>query len=1114
MNDRQQLEAAIAALEAQRGLVGDAVTDAALAPMRERLAGIQDHDQSLRQVTVLFMDVVGSTALSRQLDPEDIQQIIDGALRRLTVIVNDHQGRVLQYAGDSLLAVFGDREAREDDPERAVRCGLEIVREAQQIGAEVRAASRNGDFNVRVGIHTGSVLLGGGVDDARTIRGIAVNIAARMEQTAPVGSVRISHETQKHVRAKFEVTDEVPIAVKGFAEPMRSHLVLRAMPRTFGTVGRGIEGVAAPMVGRDTELAKLVETYETVRDECALVLVTVSGDPGLGKTRLMVEFERWIRHNHAATLRLQGRCQPYSNSVPYGLLRDLLMRHFEIFDSDSQATAKTKLTQGLAACLGERGAEQASVVGRLIGLDFSANAKIIALEGDGRQIRDQAFRVMAQYLRLRNKETGSPVILLLDDLHWADDGSLDFVTHIASTCHDTRILLLCLTRPALFERRPLWFTGGDKHLRVDLAPLSRGSSRVLIEELLARLDAVPPILRDLVTSSAEGNPYFVEELIGMMIDDGAIVAEGEHWHVNAERLVQMRVPSTLAGVLQARLDALPLRELATLQHASVVGHVFWDEALQRMAPVAPGVLEGLMRRDLTLGRDTSTFEGTHEYVFKHHLLHKVTYDSVLKRDKRERHRLTAEWLVARSAERPSEYHGLIADHFEKAGDRANAILYLCKAGDDAGQAYAIDVALQYFDRALALMPESLERFNVLVRRLDVLLAVRRVGKIHEQNLIEIEALAEALNDDSCRARAAGFRVTYSACLGDLAAVSTAAIKALNYAKISGESPAAIRAHNQWGRTLAQAGEAAAAREQLEQGLTLARSAENWSGEASALEQLGRMANTHGRYRDARRHLNAAQDLAQRNGDEWWAQMLRCELAEIDLSIGNYQRANEQLLVALGAFRMIGWPECEAYVAVCLARLAYMRNEYGEALARLDEALAVDPGNEELDFHAGYQCLRAHVHAAMGQAQEAASCYEKSAAACRMLNRPLAALEMQAGLARLAMLMGDYQQAKAHIAPVVEKLDAGWRAEEFVMDDLRVMLTCYEVLAASGDERAKRFCVTANEKMLARAELLESGDQDSFLDNVPTNRAISDAWQSIRNATTGAVPIPPATSTGG
>jgi class 3 adenylate cyclase len=621
VNDRQQLEAAIAALEAQRKLVGDAVTDAALAPMRERLARIGEHEQSLRQVTVLFMDVVGSTALSRRLDPEDIHAIVDGALQRLTTIVDGHGGRVLQYAGDSLLAVFGADQVREDDPERAVRCGLAIVREARQIDAEVRRFPDDAGFDVRVGIHTGPVLLGGGVDDAGTIRGIAVNIAARMEQAAPAGGVRISHETQRHVRGRFELTDEPPIAVKGFAEPMRSHLVLRATPRSFASAARGIEGVATPMVGREAELRALTEACETALDERRLMLVTVSGDAGLGKTRLLAEFERWIERTHTGAVRLRGRAQPYSNSVPYGLLRDMLAWHFDMLDSDAQAVAQRKLAQGLAAGLGERGAEQAVAVGRLIGLDYSANAAIGGVEGDARQVRDQAFRVVAQYLRMLERDRGSPVVLLLDDLHWADDGSLDFIQHVANACRDTAVLLCCLTRPALYERRPLWCSGHDNQQRVELAPLSRRNSRDLAEALLARLDTTPAALRDLVTGSAEGNPYFIEELIGMLIDDGVIVADGERWHVDGDRLLQVRVPSTLAGVLQARLDALPAEEMATLQHASVIGHVFWDEALQHMAPVASHVLDGLTRRDLARGRDTSAFEGTRDFVFKHHLLH-------------------------------------------------------------------------------------------------------------------------------------------------------------------------------------------------------------------------------------------------------------------------------------------------------------------------------------------------------------------------------------------------------------------------------------------------------------------------------------------------------------
>ena len=499
-----------------------------------------------------------------------------------------------------------------------------------------------------------------------------------------------------------------------------------------------------------------------------------------------------------------------------------------------------------------------------------------------------------------------------------------------------------------------------------------------------------------------------------------------------------------------------------------------------------------MRRDLARGRDTSAFEGTHEYVFKHHLLHKVTYDSVLKRDKRERHRLTAEWLVARSGERVGEYHGLIGDHFEKAGDTANAILYLRKAANDASRAYAVEIALGYFDRVLALMPESPERFDVLLRRLDAAFD-RRVGEVHERNLVEMERLAEVLNDDSRRALAASFRVTYLACLGDLAGTSAAAVKALAYAKTSGNAAAAMRAHNQWGHALSSAGEAAAAKEQLEQGLAVARSAGNRSGESAALEHLGRMATGLGRYGEARGYLEAARNLAQHLGDHGWVNWLLCSLAENDLSIGHCMRANEQLLAVLKAFQTIGWPECEAHAAVCLARSAYARAEFAEALAWLDQALEVDPGNEELEFQVSYNFWRADVHAALGQVPQAISCYEQSAAACRKLNRPLAALEMQAGLARLSLSNGDPLQANAHIGAVVAQFDAGWRPEGIVTDDLRVLLTCYEVLASSGDKRAAEFLAMANDKMRARTELLEPSEREAFLGNVATNRSIVDAW---------------------
>ncbi len=266
--ERDQLLAGIAALEAQRALLGDAVVEVAVSGLRSQLAAVATAqpppEQTLKQVTIVFLDIVGSTQLGQHLDPEDIHAVVDGALARCTAIVEAHYGRVLQYAGDNLLAVFGADEVREDDPERALRAGLALLAEGRQIGDEVRGRHDHTGFDVRVGVHTGEVLLGGGVDAEASIRGSAVNIAARMEQTAPPGGLRISHDTYRHVRGVFDVELQPPMEVKGVDQPVVTYLVQRAKPRSFRVPTRGVEGVETPMVGRDRELRLLQQAFLAV----------------------------------------------------------------------------------------------------------------------------------------------------------------------------------------------------------------------------------------------------------------------------------------------------------------------------------------------------------------------------------------------------------------------------------------------------------------------------------------------------------------------------------------------------------------------------------------------------------------------------------------------------------------------------------------------------------------------------------------------------------------------------------------------------------------------------------------------------------------------------------
>lgn len=1098
----EQIESAIAALEAQRGVLGDAVVEMAMAPLREQLAAAQARarasEQRLKPVTVLFLDVVGSTDLSRQLDPEDVHALMDRALEELSRLVLSRRGRVLQYAGDSLLAVFGADQALEDDPERAVRAGLDMVAAAPRMAEQVRAEFGLDGFNLRIGVNTGPVLLGGGVDAEGSIRGITVNIAARMEQTAPPGGLRISHDTYRHVRGLFEVEPQAPITVKGIAEPVRSYLVLRSRPRAFRVANRGLEGIETRMVGRDAELRRLTDAFEQAREESSFAQVTVVGDAGLGKSRLGHEFSHWLELRRDPVRVFQGRPQPYGHNVPYGLLRDLLYARCDILDGDSQGVAQDKLAAELAPMLGERAAEQTALIGQLIGLDYDADPHIADIAKEGKQIRDRAFHALGQYVRRLQAEDGATLVFLLDDLHWADDGSLDFINFLAQTCKELPTLVLGMTRATLFERRPLWGSGQASHQRIELTPLSRRGSRELVDALLSRLETVPAALRDLLTTSAEGNPFFVEELVGMLIDDGVIVTGPEQWHVVADKLLDVHVPPTLAGVLQARLDSLPPDNKIALQHASVIGYVFWDDALRRIAPRDPDALGDLARRELAFGRETSAFEGTREFVFKHHVLHQVTYDSVLKRDKREHHRQTADWLVLRSGDRASEYFGLIADHYERAGDAVNALNYLRKAAEDAASAYASAAALDYLGRALALVPadDPRTRFELLLMRRA---ALNNVGKRAEQedDVATLERLAEVIDDDALRARAAGLRASISLLTGDYPQACAAAQRSVELSEQSGTPAAALPALLNWARALQFQGDYAGAHARTERSLALAREAGERRIECTVLSQLGILAFHAGRYGDARRHYQEALALARAIGDRATECGAINNLGEVESLLGNYESAFELFEASRRICREIGQRMSEAYLLCNMAHVTFLRGDALGALSWSDQARELSRDLKDPDLQASLLSTRGHAHAALGQVQEAHACYKESVSIYHQIGRATMPPEPIAGLARLALARDSVVEAMHLIADVVQHFDKGGTVEG-TEDPLWIYLTCHQVLAAAASPRAVDFLRQAHELLMNRAAPLAAAERDSFLNQVPSHRAVMQAWAAARS----------------
>jgi class 3 adenylate cyclase/tetratricopeptide (TPR) repeat protein len=1090
MTEREQLEGGIAALEAQRAVLGDAVVDTALAALRARLARLDTPDQQLRPVTILFADVVGSTSVSHQLDPEDIHVRRDGALQRFTSIIESRRGRVLQYAGDSILAVFGSLEAREDDAERAVRTGLEILDEARRLGRKARGQQRSDDFNVRVGIHTGPVLLGGGVDANGSIRGIAVNIAARMEQAAPAGRLRISHATYRHVRSLFEVAEEPPLSVKGISVPVRSYIVLGARARAFGAGSRGLDGIEAPLIGRDGELTRLIDAFETVRAERTPSLLTLVGDAGLGKTRLMSEFERWLERRREPVSAFHGRAQSYSTDVPYGLVRALFGSRFEIRDDDPQAIAHAKLTAGLGACLGDRGEEHVALIGQLIGLDYSGSSHISGIAGDGRQLRDRAFQAVSEYFRLAHRQSGAPIVVLLDDLHWADDGSLDLIDHVAQACRGVPILLLCLARPELVERRPSWADGRRDRERLDLGPLSEQSSRELVESLLRRLASVPHALREVVVGHADGNPFFIEELVAMLVDDGIILSDGERWEVAADRLVDVPIPSTLAGVLQARLDALPAAEKTALQHASIIGHVFWDEPLERIAPGTTRALHGLVQRDLVRVREPSTFDGLREYVFKHHVLHQVTYDGVLRGAKRQQHRQVAQWLEARSGDGSEPLYGRIADHYQRAADTASAATYWRRAGDVAARTYAIDAALGFFGRALDLTPlGDLElRYSLMTSRVHMLnLSSRRPEE--ESVIIELERLAETLNDDAKRAGAASLRARLAVCTGDYATAASSAARAVTLVADGGHTSIALLARSVWASASIALGDYAGARVRADELLRAARAAGNERRVIDALHLQGNLARSEGRYSVAREHFTQALQRARALLDKVFEGMQLSNLGDVERSVGNYAVAIDRLEAGLRLCRDVGFGMALGHCLIELAEVVQARGDSVAAFAYVSEGLVIAREMLHRELEAHLLVVQGDAESTLGRTNEALATYGRALELLRERGHGGAALEAVAGLARVAIALGDVEGAVAHAGRIEAAIDIGHEPNRAP----GLLWTCYTVLAAARSPRAHDVLARAHARLTERAQLLDEPDRVTFLDSVPQHRAIKTAW---------------------
>jgi class 3 adenylate cyclase len=533
-----------------------------------------------RPITVLFADIAGSTAIAERMDPEDWTAVVSQAFARMNATVTRYEGTIARLMGDGVLAFFGAPVAHEDDPLRAVRCGLDMARAVDELSAELSAREPI-DLKVRVGINTGPVVVGVvGTQAASeyTAMGDAVNVAARMQALARPGTVLVSGATHRFVAALVDSVDVGALDLKGKTNAVQAYEVTGLRE---GATGRGLIGLHAPMVGREAQKQRLADLF-TVAKAGQGRIAAILGEPGIGKSRLLAELRDEIERSDASTRWVEGRCLSYGHTLPYHLVIDVVRSLIGVNASAGEGEVREALERTLRDLLGEGWEETYAYLGHLLSirLEPAMQARVSVLD----------FETVKRYvssvvLTVRALSTRGSVILVFEDLHWADAASADALVALTPLLADLPVLAVMTSRND--RNAPGWrlIAGvrdlfGDALTEIRLDPLTSEQTRTLVANLL-EIESLPAATRDLIMAKAEGNPFFVEEVIRMLIDRGAIHREGDRWVASAN-VADVEIPDTLQGLLLERIDRLPSESRRTLRVASVIGRQFGVSILERL----------------------------------------------------------------------------------------------------------------------------------------------------------------------------------------------------------------------------------------------------------------------------------------------------------------------------------------------------------------------------------------------------------------------------------------------------------------------------------------------------------------------------------------------------
>ena len=699
-----------------------------------------------KTVTVLFTDVTGSTDMGERLDPEALRRVMGRYFDRMQAVVERHGGTVEKFIGDAVMAVFGIPVLHEDDALRALRAASDMRAELVALNKELER-----DIGVtiatRTGVHTGEVVAGDPASGQRLATGDAVNIAARLEQAAAPGEILIGEPTFRLARAAVVAEPVEPLELKGKERPVPAYRLLEVLA-DVDAIERHLD---SPMVGRDDELRLLDDAFRRSARERTAVLFTVLGAAGVGKSRLVGEFVELVGEEGRV---LRGRCLAYGDGITYWPLAEIVKDAARITEHDPPDEAVARIRALLPGSDDQAGVIATRVAEAIGVIEGATPAEEIAW----------ATRRMFESLA-----ADRPLVVVFDDIHWAEPTLLDLIEHVADWSRDAPVLLLCLARQELLDLRPAWGGGKLNATTIQLEPLTDDQAGSLLENLLA--SELDEGVRGRIAGASEGNPLFVEQMVSMLIDDGFLERQGDRW-VTAGDLGDASVPPTIHALVAARLDRLGAEERSVVERAAVEGKVFHVGAVSALFPdeVRPDVRRHLMtltRREL-IRPDRPEFRGEEAFRFRHQLIRDATYQAVPKEARADLHERFADWLVKRVGDAPAEYEEIVGYHLEQAvryrrelrlgpdsssRTAARASVVLASAGRRAAGRGDFPAAMKLLDRARGLaVPVSRQLVEIC---LDLEEAAAFSGEfgLSERAAADAVASAEAMGDQVLLARA-------------------------------------------------------------------------------------------------------------------------------------------------------------------------------------------------------------------------------------------------------------------------------------------------------------------------------------------------------------------------